>query len=130
MPSQGVVSADIALDPLYTTANPTPTPTPFISEEGVISGRVTRNGSPVAAIEVCAVATFTLDTSCATSDTSGDYDIQGLRTGNYRVEFDGAAVCYRNRVDCVSFTPTAWPHPAAARTSTPTSDTQIRLAYI
>jgi len=75
-PSQGVVGAGIALDPLYTTANPTPTPTPFISEEGVISGQVTRNGSPVAGIEVCAVATFTLDTSCATSETSGAYEFK------------------------------------------------------
>jgi len=112
-PSQGVVGADIALDPVFTTANPTPTPTPFVSREGTISGQVTRNGQPVAGIEVCAVATFAASTSCATSDASGAYEIQGLRTGNYRVDFDGAAVCYRNRVGCVSYTPVGLASPGS-----------------
>ena len=110
-PTQGVVGADIALDPFFTTANPTPTPTPFVSEEGVISGQVTRNGSPAVGVEVCAVGTFTANTSCATSNDAGNYEIQGLRTGNYRVEFDGAAMCYSNRVGCVSFTPVGLASP-------------------
>jgi len=97
-PSQGVDGADVVLDPLDTAANPTPTPTLFISEEGVISGQVTSNGIPAAGIQVCAVAAFMSNTLCPTSGASGDYEIQGLRTGNCRVESDGAAVCYRNRV--------------------------------
>ncbi len=110
---QGVVGADIALDPVYTTANPTPTPTLFVSEEGTISGRATRGGVAATDVEVCAIATFTGTTACTTTAADGRYEIQGLRTGNYRVEFDGAAVCYRNKVGCVSYTPVGLASPGS-----------------
>lgn len=102
-PLQGVTDADIALDPLFNTSNPEPTPTP--STAGVISGTVVDGGAPAAGIEVCAFSTSSSLTSCSTTNGAGDYAITGLSTGNYRVEFDGAAVCYRNKTGCVTFTP-------------------------
>lgn len=109
--SQGVVGANIVLDPTFTNTNPTPTPAP--STEGVIAGLVTRAGAPVADVDVCAVSTFTSTVSCATTSASGTYEISDLPTGNYRIEFDGAAVCYRQQVGCVTYTPVGLASPGS-----------------
>jgi len=109
--SQGVVGANIVMDSTFNNTNPTPTPAP--STEGVISGVVTRAGAPASGVEVCAISTFTSTVSCATTSASGGYQISGLPTGNYRVEFDGAGVCYRQRVGCVTFTPVGLASPGA-----------------
>jgi hypothetical protein len=95
---------DIALDPTFVAGDPTPTPTPPPAE-GSIAGTVTRAGAPAAAVEVCAVSLSTSNTICTTTGGSGGYVIEGLATGNYRVEFDGAALCYRRNVGCGGYTP-------------------------
>jgi hypothetical protein len=100
--SLGVAGVDIKLDPRYTITNPTPTPTP--STDGSIRGLVTRDSNPVAGVEVCAVSTTRSLTACATTSADGTYVIDGLPTSNYRVEFDGGAICYRQRIDCSSVT--------------------------
>lgn len=109
--SSSLSDVDVALDPAFNATNPTPTPAP--NTDGSISGNVTRGGSPTSSIEVCAVDIFGSSVNCAMTNASGDYTISGLATSNYRVEFEGAGMCYKQRVGCVSFVPVGVVAPGA-----------------
>ncbi|HTR73471.1 MAG TPA: carboxypeptidase regulatory-like domain-containing protein, partial [Solirubrobacteraceae bacterium] len=54
---------------------------------GRIGGRVTSGGSPVAGIEVC--ATY----SCRVTSSNGEYTIEGLPAGSYKVSFGPKTEC-------------------------------------
>ena len=106
VPINGVITGiDIPMDPRFTASQPTPTPTPMIGGDGTIAGTVRDGGAGAGGVRVCATSIFTSLQVCATSDSNGQYLITGLGTGNYRVDFDNGAVCYRAKVGCVSATP-------------------------
>ena len=57
---------------------------------GGVGGVVTAvGGGPLEGIEVCARGQFPSLPVCATTDLNGEYAIEGLSTGKYRVKFEG-----------------------------------------
>ena len=62
-----------------------------LAEGGSISGVVSEEGtgSPIAAIRVCASDHEGIPERCANSGPNGEYRINGLRSDEYRVEFEG-----------------------------------------
>lgn len=67
-----------------------------LAEGGSISGVVTEEGSvnPIAGIRACAIDHEGIPERCSNSGPTGEYWINGLRSGEYSVEFEGG-----NRVD-------------------------------
>ena len=63
---------------------------------GGISGLVTAAGSgaPVAGVEVCAEQVAVAGTPCATTASTGEYEIAGLTAGQYTVEFTPSAAYF------------------------------------
>ncbi len=97
-----VTDIDIPMDALFSARFPTPTPTP--QSDGTISGVVSRNGVPEAGVDVCAESLVSSFARCTVSGSDGSYTITGLRTGNYRVAFDGGSLCYLAKTNCVNAT--------------------------
>lgn len=62
-----------------------------LAEGGSISGVVSEEGtgSPIATIRVCASDHEGIPERCANSGPNGEYRINGLRSDEYRVEFEG-----------------------------------------
>lgn len=57
---------------------------------GGVSGVVTAvGGGPLEGIEVCAREQSTFIPHCATTDSAGEYEIEELSAGKYRVKFEG-----------------------------------------
>ena len=101
-PGATVTDIDISMDGLFSARFPTPTPTP--QSDGTISGVVSRNGVPTSGIDVCAQSLVSSFERCSVSGSDGSYTISGLRTGNYRVAFDGGAICYLGQTNCANAT--------------------------
>lgn len=73
---------------------------PALAAAGSISGTVTAatGGLPVGGIRVCArIEPFTIDETCADTDSAGAYSVPGLPAGSYRVRF--SELQNRNLVD-------------------------------
>jgi hypothetical protein len=62
--------------------------TPAIAAAGTIEGTVTDAGTaePIEGVNVCA---YWPSGNCAVTDANGEYSIEGLETGSYKVEFNG-----------------------------------------
>lgn len=62
-----------------------------LAEGGSISGVVSEEGTgnPIAGIRACASDHEGIPERCANSGANGEYRINGLRSGEYRVEFEG-----------------------------------------
>jgi hypothetical protein len=102
-PGGTATDIDIPMDGLFSARFPTPTPTP--QSDGSISGVISRGGVPVGGIEVCAQSLVSSFERCSVSGANGAYTVTGLRTGNYRVAFDGGARCYLGQTNCANATP-------------------------
>lgn len=62
-----------------------------LAEGGSISGTVTdeTTGQPIAGLHICATGEDRMANRCAISDANGNYTVNGLRSGNHVVEFEG-----------------------------------------
>lgn len=62
-----------------------------LAEGGSIAGVVSEegSGSPIAGIRACAIDREGLDERCSNSGPNGEYRVNGLRSGEYSVEFEG-----------------------------------------
>lgn len=62
-----------------------------LAEGGSIAGTVTHEGSgePIAGIAACAIDEEGIPPRCALSNSSGEYILNGLPSGEYSVEFEG-----------------------------------------
>ncbi len=79
MPALVVIAASLPFAPSALAA----------AEPGQIAGTVTNTATQeaVAGLEVCAIAVSNGEARCGTTDSSGEYDVIGLPSGGYRVEF-------------------------------------------
>ncbi|HEV7483021.1 MAG TPA: carboxypeptidase-like regulatory domain-containing protein [Solirubrobacterales bacterium] len=69
-----------------------------LAEGGSIGGTVTdEGGQPIADIRACAIDPEGIPTRCANTGTNGEYQLNGLPTGEYDVEYEGG-----NRVNYLS----------------------------
>jgi hypothetical protein len=62
-----------------------------LAEGGSISGVVTERGTgtPIAGIWACAIDSEGIPARCASTGAGGEYRLNGLRSGQYSVEFEG-----------------------------------------
>jgi hypothetical protein len=62
-----------------------------LGEGGSISGTVTdeATGEPIAGIAACAIDHEGIPQRCALTDADGTYDLHGLRSGDYDIEYEG-----------------------------------------
>jgi len=67
-----------------TSGNLTEVNVELVEIDGKISGRVTSGGAPVGDVEVCA---YGPGFECHTTNTNGEYTIEHLAPGSYKVEF-------------------------------------------
>ncbi len=59
-----------------------------LAPAGSISGHVTNSGgTSLASVKACALTATGIEVECATSDTSGNYQINNLSAGEYKVRF-------------------------------------------
>jgi Carboxypeptidase regulatory-like domain len=85
------VYAEKTLTPIsVTSGNLTQANVELVEIDGKISGRVTAGGVPVAGIQVCA---FGSGFGCATTSPSGEYTIEHLAPGSYKVSFSPSEAC-------------------------------------
>jgi hypothetical protein len=95
-------------------------PTGIHHEEGSIEGQVTSAATktPLAGVEVCAIAPPEELFECAVTEADGDYTIEGLPEGDYKVEFEDepnyATQFYADKTTLASATPVHVPAGAAA----------------
>jgi hypothetical protein len=86
-------------------------PTGIHDESGSIEGRVTSAATslPLAGVEVCALVPPEETVECAVSEADGDYKIEGLPAGTYKVEFedepDYASQFYAGKTTLAEATP-------------------------
>jgi 5-hydroxyisourate hydrolase-like protein (transthyretin family) len=102
-------------------------------ELGGIAGEVTAasGGAPVSGIEVCATwvgGAGTLDFGCDVTGAGGDYRIQGLKEGPYRVEFKGGPDYVTQYYNGKALGSNTDPVPVTNATTTGSIDARLQLA--